>query len=97
MGELYNNSHEVHSQAYSGTAPADGSTITTLDSSVDEPPIRGAGSSHGLTEKSGGETRCIEKLPTIEVKNDPDQDDIAVCAHTLTGIEVAQRLQTDAE
>lgn len=97
MGDTYINPHETRNQADSGDTSADGSAIATLDGSVDEPPIRSAGSSHYLTEKSGGETRYLEKLSTIEVKHDPDQEDLATCAHTLTGIEVIRRLQTNAE
>lgn len=95
MGETYINPHEVHNHGDSGSTPATSSTIATLDGSVDEPPIRSAGSSHYLTEKSGGETRYLEKPPTIEVVI--DQADIAICAHILTGSEVARRLDTDAE
>ncbi|KAH0349271.1 Na(+)/Li(+)-exporting P-type ATPase, partial [Aureobasidium melanogenum] len=97
MGDTYINPHETRNQADSGNTSADGSAIATLDGSVDEPPIRSAGSSHYLTEKSRGETRYIEKLPITEITNDPDQDDIAICAHTLTGIEVIRRLQTNAD
>lgn len=97
MGDTYINPHETRNQADSGNTPADGTAIATLDGSVDEPPIRSAGSSHCLTEKSGGETRYIGKPPTIEFENDSDQDDIATCAHTLTGIEVARSLQTNTE
>jgi hypothetical protein len=95
MGETYINHHEVHNHGDSGSTPATSSTIATLDGSVDEPPIRSAGSPHHLTEKSGGETRYIQKTPTIEVVI--DQADIAICAHILSGNEVARRLKTDAE
>ena len=95
MGETYINPHEVQNHSDSGNTPASSSTIATIDGSVDEPPIRSAGSSHCLTEKSGGETRYLEKPPTIEVVI--DQADIAICAHILTGSEVARRLDTDAE
>jgi hypothetical protein len=95
MGETYINPHEVHNHGDSGSTLATSSTIATLDGSVDEPPIRSAGSPHHLTEKSGGETRYIQKTPTIEVVI--DKADIATCAHILTGFEVARRLETDAE
>ncbi|CAD0082806.1 unnamed protein product, partial [Aureobasidium vineae] len=97
MGETYINPYEVHNQGDSGITPTSRGTTATLDGSVDEPPIRSAGSSHYLTEKPGGETRCIENISTIAVGNDHDHNELAVCAHTLTGIEVARRLQTDVE
>ncbi|KAK6007356.1 hypothetical protein QM012_004170 [Aureobasidium pullulans] len=95
MGESYINPHDVRNQGDSGNTL--GSTIAALDGSVDEPPIRSAGSPHYLIEKSGGETRYKEKLPTIDISNDQDHADMTVCAHTLTGIEVVRRLQTDAD
>jgi Na+-exporting ATPase len=95
MGETYINPHEVHNHGDSGSTPATSSTIATLDGSVDEPPIRSAGSPHNLTEKSGGETRYIQKTPTIEVVI--DQADIAICAHILPAFEVARRLETNLE
>ncbi|KAI5206022.1 Na(+)/Li(+)-exporting P-type ATPase [Aureobasidium subglaciale] len=95
MGENYINPHEVHNHGDSGNTPASGTTIATIDGSVDEPPIRSAGSPHYLTEKSGGETRFIEKNPTIDIEL--GRVDIATCAHTLTGNDVARRLETDPE
>jgi Na+-exporting ATPase len=96
MGETYSNPHEVHNHGDSSSTPATTtSTIATLDGSVDEPPIRSAGSSHHLTEKSGGETRFTNKNSTLGVVI--DQANIATCAHILTSIEVARRLETDDE
>jgi len=95
MGETYINSHEVQNHGDSGNTPASSSTIATIDGSVDEPPIRSAGSSHCLTEKSGGETRYMKKTPTLELHQ--DHNGIAICAHTLTDIEVARRLDTEPE
>ncbi|KAI4768824.1 Na(+)/Li(+)-exporting P-type ATPase [Aureobasidium sp. EXF-3400] len=95
MGETYSNPHEVHNHGDSSSTPATTTTIATLDGSVDEPPIRSAGSSHHLTEKSGGETRFMNKNPTIGVVI--DQANIATCAHVLTSIEVARRLETNDE
>ncbi|KAI4726275.1 Na(+)/Li(+)-exporting P-type ATPase [Aureobasidium sp. EXF-10728] len=97
MGETYVNPHEVHTQGDSSDTPPGGSTIGTIDGSVDEPPIRSAGSSQYLTEKPGGETRCKEHKPTIAVRSNHDYDELATVAHTLTGAEVARRLQTDAD
>ncbi|THY55914.1 Na(+)/Li(+)-exporting P-type ATPase [Aureobasidium pullulans] len=95
MGETYINPHEVQNHGDSGNTPASSSTIATIDGSVDEPPIRSAGSSHCLTEKSGGETRYMKKTPTLELHQ--DHNGIAICAHTLTDIEVARRLDTEPE
>ena len=95
MGETYINPHEVQNHSDSGNTPASSSTIATIDGSVDEPPIRSAGSSHCLTEKSGGETRYIGKPSALGIHQ--DHNDIATCAQTLTNIEVARRLDTDPE
>ena len=98
MGETYINPHEVQNHSDSGNTPASSSTIATIDGSVDEPPIRSAGSSHYLTEKSGGETRYIEKPSTLGIHQ--DHNDIATCAHAdstriLSKLFWTQRLMLD--
>lgn len=96
MGKDYSNTDNGNDHGDSGNTLASCSSASaTIDGSVDEPPIQEASSSQQLTEKSGGETCCIEKVDLIE--DQCDIHNIAACAHTVDCSRVAHILQTDIE